>query len=554
MLLMVVLAGCGTDGEGGVSPPAVTDGDVELPVIPPPSEPMPAPEQNGRCSSITVFPDADGDGHGDPAGATASCNGVPAGFVTIGNDCDDACADCSPVSVEMCDGFDNDCDGRVDEGLSRATFYRDRDGDGFGADRDTTTTACGPAPDGYATHGGDCDDDDGSVHPAEPETCNAADDDCDGLVDEGIVAPEATALLIGETASTFRELSIAAFSGGWVAAWSEPGRRVVYTVIDADGVPVTGALPVDPSSAAAQTHPHVAVTEASGPPTAFVTWLEAGSAIRARSIGVGGGETSAVFTLAEGAAFARLPVETVVAGGTVVALWLERREPEQTRGVLVDPVAGAVVGEPALLHECARRDPDNYGPSAATLPGDPASLYLGFVDAGAGDTRAVGYVSRVRIGAGLERTTERVRLDPRSDAARRVVLTTAGSALLAFVARGSAPDEQTDVFRIAPGTSTTLLRATRVPHAEDGFVVDATPTGAGAHVLLSDATPTDRRSLDLGICGSSGAHVHTGTIASVLAPWASVAHRATGGAVLYTGRISTSDVDPGVWLRRYGCE
>ena len=70
----------------------------------------------------------------------------------------------SVITEETCDGEDNDCDGAVDEDLSRAC-----------------TTACGPGRevcvDGIWTS---CDADD----PAT-EVCDGEDNDCDGIVDEG---------------------------------------------------------------------------------------------------------------------------------------------------------------------------------------------------------------------------------------------------------------------------------------------------------------------------------------------------------------------------------
>jgi hypothetical protein len=71
-------------------------------------------------------------------------------------------------SEEICDGIDNDCDFDVDEGLTH-----DADGDGF-----TSADSCGGSKD-------DCNDADANVHPGAAETCNQADDNCDGQVDEG---------------------------------------------------------------------------------------------------------------------------------------------------------------------------------------------------------------------------------------------------------------------------------------------------------------------------------------------------------------------------------
>ena len=94
-------------------------------------------------------------------------------------------ADCAPTdplrhpgAEERCDGVDQDCDGEVDEGLSAVTLFRDRDGDGFGAG--TGEPGCQTSRAGYASVGGDCDDDAGRVSPGATELPgNGVDDDCD---------------------------------------------------------------------------------------------------------------------------------------------------------------------------------------------------------------------------------------------------------------------------------------------------------------------------------------------------------------------------------------
>jgi hypothetical protein len=129
------------------------------------------------------YADADGDGYGDPDSTTTACS-MPSGHVADSGDCDDADPDTSPEADEHCDGFDNDCDGDVDEddAVDGDTFYADVDGDGYG-DPDSTTTAC-TEPSGYGTDSSDCDDDAAAIFPGADEHCNGVDDDCDGDVDE----------------------------------------------------------------------------------------------------------------------------------------------------------------------------------------------------------------------------------------------------------------------------------------------------------------------------------------------------------------------------------
>jgi hypothetical protein len=73
-----------------------------------------------------------------------------------------------PGAAEICNGIDDDCDGIVDEGLSRAC------GNMVGACRLGTQTCVG-GQFGACT---------GGVGPAS-EICNGTDDDCDGMVDNG---------------------------------------------------------------------------------------------------------------------------------------------------------------------------------------------------------------------------------------------------------------------------------------------------------------------------------------------------------------------------------
>ena len=135
-----------------------------------------------RCAEPTaLYRDVDGDGFGNPAELSAGCK--RAGFSEIAEDCDDADPDIHPDAPEQCNGLDDDCDGVIDDDPELITWHLDFDEDGFG-DSDVEVESC-VRPEGYVSNAADCDDENAEVSPIAIELCNRTDDDCSGVLDDG---------------------------------------------------------------------------------------------------------------------------------------------------------------------------------------------------------------------------------------------------------------------------------------------------------------------------------------------------------------------------------
>jgi hypothetical protein len=65
--------------------------------------------------SLRFYRDRDRDGYGNEKAATQACE-APPGYSPSPGDCNDRNASVHPAAVESCDGKDDDCDGKVDDG------------------------------------------------------------------------------------------------------------------------------------------------------------------------------------------------------------------------------------------------------------------------------------------------------------------------------------------------------------------------------------------------------------------------------------------------------
>ncbi len=100
-------------------------------------------------------------------------------------DCNDNDPNVHPGALEICNGIDDDCNGLIDDGVL-ITWYKDGDGDGYGVDDAATNQQGCTQPNGYSAVAGDCDDTSTAVHPGAVEVCNGIDDDCNGVIDDGV--------------------------------------------------------------------------------------------------------------------------------------------------------------------------------------------------------------------------------------------------------------------------------------------------------------------------------------------------------------------------------
>ena len=107
------------------------------------------------------------------------------GWTEVDGDCDDADPNVHPQGTEVCDGYDNDCDGLtddLDDSLRTDGWFVDNDNDGYGGS--PAGESCLESED-WVDNTSDCDDSDDNISPDAVEVCNDfADNNCNSDDDE----------------------------------------------------------------------------------------------------------------------------------------------------------------------------------------------------------------------------------------------------------------------------------------------------------------------------------------------------------------------------------
>ncbi len=140
---------------------------------------------------------------------------------------------CRPQPVE-CPSADPCVTGRCTEEAGGCVYSpRDDDGDGHAPEE------CGHD---------DCDDTLYAVHPGAEEICDALDNDCDGVADEGAWKASPTTLVLSDTSEVPSSPSIASSAAAWGVSWiSDTGatRQLNAGIVSpADPTPATSTAPL----------------------------------------------------------------------------------------------------------------------------------------------------------------------------------------------------------------------------------------------------------------------------------------------------------------------
>ncbi len=194
-----------------------------------------------QCGGRSAIPEGDG------TGPLIACN--QSGDCFDGNLCvTKACVEgyCHTVETKTCDDA-NPCTSDLCDPPTGNCYFplkvHDNDGDGF----------YGPLPGTQAgapgSCGNDCNDSNASVYPGAPEICDGLDNNCDGIVDNGVYSYSPSGYRVQVTDSTFTEAGLdgLAYNGSYFGLTftgdkSQSDNQGYFTGYDSFGnrvVPIT---------------------------------------------------------------------------------------------------------------------------------------------------------------------------------------------------------------------------------------------------------------------------------------------------------------------------
>jgi hypothetical protein len=110
-----------------------------------------------------------------------------------------------PDRSEVCDGFDQDCNGLIDD----IVWFRDADHDGYGDLSDWVVASCDTVPGFVTRDDGDCNDGNAAINPGAREICDDVDEDCDGFASCNVPLSRADAQYTGEASGDYAGYSVA---------------------------------------------------------------------------------------------------------------------------------------------------------------------------------------------------------------------------------------------------------------------------------------------------------------------------------------------------------
>jgi hypothetical protein len=129
--------------------------------------------------------------------------------------------DCVFPSVEICNDFDDDCDGEIDNGLILNSWFVDNDSDGYGGL--DSIQSCQTVLPGWVLNHEDCDDSNALINPASQEILdNDIDENCDGNIELNVLNREPVPMVIYPNPN----------NGEFVVKTEEP---IYFEIIDQQG-------------------------------------------------------------------------------------------------------------------------------------------------------------------------------------------------------------------------------------------------------------------------------------------------------------------------------